>query len=196
MTEQPAPDPAASSGRTCPWCGAQAADGVQQCAACGAALAQRESIGDLRIPGLTSVDPALEDYDKRPLHLTGPSPTQGMAPALIVGAVAGGPIGLVAIGGVAAVAAAEYMGAGRGAGSSARPEDVGKPSEVVLQALDRLADRPEARDAQPDAGEPGEPEPTLTPAGDGRDVWRDLPIKGSETTDEAHDKHEEQPDGR
>ena len=48
---------------------------------CGAALAQRESIGDLRIPGLTSVDPALEDFDKRPLHLRGPSPSQGMAPA-------------------------------------------------------------------------------------------------------------------
>ena len=47
---------------------------------------------------------------KRPLHLRGPSPSQGVAPALIIGAVAGGPIGLVAIGGVAAVAGAELLG--------------------------------------------------------------------------------------
>ena len=180
----------------CPWCAAAAGDGDQQCPACGASLAQRESIGDLRIPGLTSVDPALEDYDKRPLHLTGPSPTQGMAPALIVGAVAGGPIGLVAIGGVAAVAAAEYMGAGRGAGSSARPEDVGRTSEVVLRALDRLEHGSDSGGALPEAVVTAGPESPPTPSGDGRDIWRDLPIKGSQTTDEAHDEHEEQTDGR
>ena len=142
------------------------------CASCGAALAQREAIGDLAIPGLTSVDAALQDYDKRPLHLRGPSPSQGAAPALIVGAMAGGPIGLAAIGGVAAVAAAEYLGTRRGGSGSL--EDVGKPSEVALQALEHIADgslpangastaTTIAADADP-AAEDG-----------GRSIWRDLP---------------------
>ena len=68
-------------GRTCPWCSAAAAADATTCATCGAALAQRETIGDLQIAGLTSVDPALLDADSRPFHLTGPSPTHGVADA-------------------------------------------------------------------------------------------------------------------
>ena len=110
MTEPGAPEPVPQPAPQCPWCGAAVTEGATHCPDCGAAVAQRESIGGLKIAGLTSVDPALEDFDKRPLHLRGPSPSQGVAPALIIGAAAGGPIGLVAIGGVAAVAAAELMG--------------------------------------------------------------------------------------
>jgi hypothetical protein len=159
VTEQGAgtgPEPGVPGPATCPWCAAPAAPGATRCTACGAALAQRESIGDLRIPGLTSVDPALEDFDKRPLHLRGPSPSQGVAPALIMGAVAGGPIGLVAIGGVAAVAGTEFLGTRVGGPGATNPEDVGKPSEAALQALGRL----------------GEAEATDE---DGMSIWRDLP---------------------
>lgn len=201
VNDQPAPDPTASNRRTCPWCAAAATDHAQQCASCGAALAQRESIGDLRIPGLTSVDPALEDYDKRPLHLTGPSPSQGMAPALIVGAMAGGPIGLAAIGGVAAIAAVEYIGASRGAGGGGRPEDVGKPSEIVLQALSRLEDGSvagggpvEAVVNAESAARADSEAPDAPAAGEG-DAWRDLPPNGSGTSVHTDGKHEEQPDG-
>ena len=160
--------------RQCPWCAATVAEDATQCPACGAAVAQRESIGGLKIPGLTSVDPALEDFDKRPLHLRGPSPSQGMAPALIVGAMAGGPIGLVAIGGVAAVAGAELLGTRRGGPGSPDLADVGKPSEVVLQALDR-ADGPD------DAMTPGSTAEAVAQEADhaaedgGRSIWRDLP---------------------
>jgi len=125
--------------RSCPWCGTPAATDAATCSSCGAALAQRESIGDLRIPGLTAVDPALEDFDKRPMHLRGPSRSQGVAPALIVGAAAGGPIGAMLVGGVAAVAAAEYLGARQGGPGGTNPQDVGKPSELLLQALEREA---------------------------------------------------------
>jgi hypothetical protein len=140
------------------------------------------------IPGLTGLDPALEDYDKRPLHISGPSPSQGMAPGLIVAAAAGGPIGLLAVGGVAAVVAAEYMGASRG-GPGASLESVGKPSEVVLQALERLEDgegagagadadadagRPEAPGAGATAAEPDSSDPAPA-ADDGLSIWRDLP---------------------
>jgi hypothetical protein len=124
--------------QTCPWCAAPAAPTDTRCTACGAALAQRESIGDLVIPGLTTVDPALQDFDKRPLHLRGPSPSQGMASGAIVAAAAGGPIGLAALGGIAAVAAAEYLAASRDGSNPVALEAVGKPSEAVLQALERI----------------------------------------------------------
>ena len=198
MTEAGIPD-ADSQPATCPWCAATVAGAAATCAACGAAVAQRESIGGLKIAGLTSVDPALEDFDKRPLQLRGPSPTQGIAPALIIGAVAGGPIGLVAIGGVAAVAGAEFLGAGRSGSGGTALEDVGRPSEVLLQALDNAelasADPPPTGDAVPGAqaaqsgrahgaSDTGEPEgrngPDHAARDDGRSIWRDLP-----TTDEA-----------
>ena len=195
---QSAPDSAPDPERTCAWCGTPTAPKATTCPTCGAALAQRESIGDLAIPGLTAVDAALQDFDKRPLHLRGPSPSQGMAPALIVGAMAGGPIGLAAIGGVAAVAAAEYLGAGRGGAGSAL-ENVGKPSEVVLQALAHL---------DPDGSQPSDAPTTTpaelkdstgaaTPADDGRSIWRDLPPVAPEydALDDPEQHEEGVPDG-
>jgi hypothetical protein len=178
--------------RTCAWCGTPAVDEATSCASCGAALAQRESIGDLAIPGLTAVDAALQDYDKRPLHLRGPSPSQGMAPALIVGAMAGGPIGLAAIGGVAAVAATEFLGARRdGAGAL---ENVGKPSEVALQAIQRIDDGslPSAAPAS------SRKDDEAAPADDGRSIWDDLPpvAPAFETQGEPDQDEEEAGDGR
>jgi hypothetical protein len=184
----------ASDVRTCPWCATPATAEATTCASCGAALAQRESIGDLAIPGLTTVDAALQDFDKRPLHLRGPSPSQGMAPALIVGAMAGGPIGLAAIGGVAAMAAAEYLGARRDGGGAAL-EDVGRPSEVLLQALEHLDGNP------PDPSAPPEPGPDVASnatVDDGRSIWRDLPpVAPAFEPAEAVAQHEEDgADGR
>src|SRR6185295_9795599 len=167
--------------RSCAWCGApEASPEATTCAGCGAALAQRETIGDLAIPGLTTVDAALQDYDKRPLHLRGPSPSQGMAPALIVGAMAGGPIGLMAIGGVAAVAGAEFLGTRRDAASLA---EIGKPSEVALQALSHIveiaATAPTEATTAPDAAA----------ADDGRSIWRDLPASPFDAqTEPDHDE--------
>src|SRR5690349_4994983 len=109
---EPASPQPAHGAHACPWCATPAADGASRCATCGAALAQRESIGDLVIPGLTAVDPALKDLDGRPIYLRGPSPSQGVASGIIVAAAAGGPIGLAILGGVGAIAATEYLGAG------------------------------------------------------------------------------------
>jgi hypothetical protein len=177
----------AEAPRTCAWCGTPAASpDSTACASCGAALAQRESIGDLAIAGLTSVDAALQDYDKRPLHLRGPSPSQGAAPALIVGAMAGGPIGLAAIGGVAAVAAAEYLGARGGTGEGSL-EHVGRPSEVALQALEHLED---GSLSQPESVEP---ETDAAAADEGRSVWRDLPATAWFDTGEDREHDEEEP---
>ena len=157
---------------TCPWCAAPAEDAATTCASCGAALAQRESLGDVRIPGLTGLDPALEDFDKRPMHLRGPSSSQGVAPALIVGAAAGGPIGAVLIGGVVAVAAAEYLGAKQPGTSAAALGEVGKPSELALQALEKARETDAATGPESDA-KPDEPDAAA--ADGGMSIWRDLP---------------------
>jgi hypothetical protein len=123
----------------CPWCSAAAPIGATQCPACGAALAQRESIAGLTIPGLTTIDPALQAIDGRPIHLRGPSPSQGMASGVMAGALMGGPVGLGLIGGLAAGAAVEYLGSrGDHAGVPENLDDVGRPSPTTLLALERL----------------------------------------------------------
>jgi hypothetical protein len=123
---------------SCPWCATPAAPDATRCSSCGAALAQRESIGDLVIPGLTAVDPALQDLKDRPLHLTGPSPSHGVASSVIAAAALGGPVGLAIIGGVGAVAAAEYMGANRTGPDGVPVDQVGQASGAVLQAIEKL----------------------------------------------------------
>jgi len=146
----------------CAWCSAAAPIGATQCPACGAALAQRDTLADLVIPGVTSVDPALLDIDGRPTRIPAASPTQGMA-EVAVAAIAGGPVGLAALGGLAAVGAAEYVMAGRRARDGAPAlEDVGRPSAVALQALERI-----------EAGESGAA--GADPSADPNDPWRDDP---------------------
>jgi hypothetical protein len=143
----------------CAWCSAAAPIGASQCPACGAALAQRESIAGLMIAGVTSVDPALLDLDGRPMRIPHSSPTQGMAGGVMLAAMAGGPVGLAALGGLAVVGAAEYARAGRGANDGAPAlDEVGRPSEVTLRALERITNE--------EAG---------TPPGEDSDPWRDIP---------------------
>jgi hypothetical protein len=171
-----APDAGATEpARTCPWCAAPAAADATRCTACGAALAQRESLGGVQIPGLTSVDPALEDFDKRPLHIPGPSPTHGFAPTLAVGMVAGGPVGVLAFGGVAALAGAELLASTRDRAATQSLEDLGQPSEVALRALEHVQAGEEAGEqAGPESGAPKEAA-DVAAGDDGQSIWRDLP---------------------
>jgi hypothetical protein len=161
------PSEASTDPATCPWCAAVTEPGAARCPTCGAALAQREAIGDLVIPGLTSVDPALQDYASRLLHLSGPSPSHGVASGAIAAAAIGGPAGLAIVGGVAAVAAAEYLGAGRtGAGGDAAGH-VGEASDAVRQAVDRLdrgEDLPAADATTPRPELEAQPAPGVEPA--------------------------------
>ena len=123
---------------TCPWCATPAILGASKCSKCGAALAQRESIGDLKIPGLTAVDPVLKDFENRPLHLSGPSPTHGVASGVVAAAAMGGPMGLAILGGVAAVGAAEYIGATVVGPDGVPVEQVGQASGATLEAIEKL----------------------------------------------------------
>jgi hypothetical protein len=158
----------------CAWCSAAAPIGATECPACGAALAQRESLGGVVISGVTSVDPALLDAAGRPMRIPHASPTQGMAGGVMLASMAGGPIGLAALGGMAVVGAAEYAMAGRRARDGAPAiEDVGKPSEVALQALHRLA----AEEAGTSPEDPANDQPANDPWRDvpASDPWRDEP---------------------
>jgi len=65
MTDGNETDPS----RECPWCSAPVPPDATHCPACGAALSQRESLGDLAIPGVTTVDPALQAYAAEPLPI-------------------------------------------------------------------------------------------------------------------------------
>jgi hypothetical protein len=112
--------------------------GATRCPACGAALAQREDLGGLLVPGVTGVHPELAAAADRPLHLTGPSASQGLASGLVAAAAMPGAAGLVLTGGIVAVAAAEYLGV-PGAGLDAPdPASIGRPSEAVLAMVARL----------------------------------------------------------
>ena len=123
---------------TCPWCATPVTPGATKCSNCGAALAQRETIGDLVIPGLTAVDPALQDFADRPLHLSGPSPTHGVASGVVAAAAMGGPMGIAILGGVAAMGAAEYLGAGNVGPDGVPVDQVGQASGAVLEAVEKL----------------------------------------------------------
>jgi hypothetical protein len=159
----------------CPWCSAAAPVGASSCPDCGAALAQRESIAGLQITGVTSVDPALLDADGRPMHIPKSSPTQGMAGGVMLAALAGGPVGLAAIGGLAVVGAAEYALSGRGGRDGAPSlDDLGRPSEAALRAIERLSAENAADGADP-SGSPQEPPPERR----ANDPWRDLPDPGA-----------------
>ena len=125
--------------RRCQWCATPAADADTHCRSCGANLAQRESLGELVIPGVTHVDPGLKAYADQPLRIPGASPSQAVAPNVIgAAAVAGGPAALVALVGLGAVAATEYATAGRGHMTDADLDKLGQPSEAAMQMLRKL----------------------------------------------------------
>jgi len=143
--------------RTCPWCSAPAGASDTTCVACGAALAQREDLGGVLIPGVTGVDPGLAAFAAQPTHVRGPSPSQGLATGIIPAAAMGGPAGLAIIGGIAAVAAVEYMSGKGPGGAQTDPESVGKLGGVAQLALEKLA-----REGEPLAAT-AEPEPPTAP---------------------------------
>jgi len=96
------------------------------CPACGAALSQRESIGDLAIPGVTTVDPALQAYAAEPLSIPLPIPSS-------VDPIGGSPY-LTGMADLAALAA-PY---GTHTKAPADSSSVGEPSDAALEAVERL----------------------------------------------------------
>jgi hypothetical protein len=112
--------------RACPWCSAPATPDATHCPVCGGSLAQRDSIEDLAIAGVTTVDPVLKAYAADPLHIPLAVPSG-------VGPVSGVP------GTMARMAA---LAAPQGSSLHSRtPEDpstIGEPSDAALEAAERL----------------------------------------------------------
>jgi hypothetical protein len=170
MTEMTGPE----EERSCPWCSTRAEPGATHCRDCGASLAQRESIGDLIVAGVTTVDPELQAYAAQPLRIPGSSASQGIAGSAMTVAATGGPLGLAAIGGLAAVVASEYLAASHaGGGDPVDLEAVGRPSEAVVQAVERLdrdgelpsGDPPKGDDSKGDSGNASGGDSTAAPEG-------------------------------
>ena len=162
--------------RTCPWCSAIAAADATRCPACGAALAQREELGGLVIPGLTAVDPALQALDGQPLHIPKASPSQGMAGGAMMAGLMGGPVGLAALGGLAAVAASEYLGV---AGSRPDLATLGQPDELATQVVERLEREERDGAAKPQGGATrpgGSARPDADPPPDGATAQDETPM--------------------
>jgi hypothetical protein len=136
---------------TCPWCSAHVAADARTCPACGAGLVAPAALADLVIPGLNAIDPALVVFDRQPFHLHGPSPTHA-AIGSALGAAVVGPAGLVALAGVAALAASESRTSNRPPRRAITAESVGELPSYVEDALAREGfDLPE--DSSTPAGE-------------------------------------------
>src|SRR5512141_2530540 len=84
-------------GGLCQWCSVPVTEGARQCSACGATVILRESIGDLIIPGVTHVDPALAAYAAQPLRIPRASPSQSIAGPAAGALMLGGPAGLIGL---------------------------------------------------------------------------------------------------
>lgn len=155
-----------AAARTCPWCSAPAKATDTTCSSCGAALAQRDELGGVLIPGVTGLDPGLEAIRDQPVHLKGPSPTQGLASGLIPAAAMGGPAGIAIVGGIAAVAAVEYLSGKGPGGARTDPSTVGQlggVAQLALEKVKREADGAASTESSqvegPAANEPEEPAP-------------------------------------
>lgn len=145
-------------GRRCAWCETVAPVAAVNCPACGAALAQREDLGGMVIPGVTGVHPELAAAADRPLHLAGPSRTQGATSGLMAAAALPGPAALAVGAGFAALAAAEYLGAPHAGLAAPEFEAVGRPSESAFRMVERLEAEEGSRQAREGSQRDGEAE--------------------------------------
>ena len=151
----------------CQWCSAVTPQGATHCPTCGASLAERESLGDIPIPGVTEIDPALpQEHD--PLHTVMVVQGNSMSPNALGGrsplnALPGG------FGFGLAMGAALVKGFERLAQEQPDPSLVGKPSAAALSLAKRL-DGGEQAPSTPDEDEPSAPS-SMPP-----DPWVDLPV--------------------
>jgi hypothetical protein len=152
----------------CPWCSASNPPEARQCGGCGAAIAQRDDLGGVVVPGVTGVDPNLAG----PPHSLASTMlrTQGTANALHATSQVNATLGLVA---AAAVLGQDTIKGILGA-KDADLETVGKPSEAALLAAEKM-ERERAEAAAADALGGGEPASGAGPTAPAFDPWADLP---------------------
>jgi hypothetical protein len=168
---------------TCPWCSAANAPDARQCAGCGAALAQRDDLGGVVVPGVTGVDPNLLGT---PSSLASPVlRSQGTLGALNAVSQVNATLGLAA---AAAILGQDTIKGMLGA-NDADLEAVGKPSEAALLAFEKLEHEPPAAAAGADSDAAATAPAVPAPSGGGPtapavDPWADLPER-ARSDDEA-----------
>jgi hypothetical protein len=113
----------------CPWCDQPAIPGAGSCPNCGAIMTQREDLGGLLIPGVTTVDPAMQAHSYSSSLIGSQS---RMSTLSTIGAVGGTAAQVVS---AAAILARDGI---RGMGGGVAPEDLGKPSQAALEMSRRL----------------------------------------------------------
>ena len=161
MTE----DKAAPAGTTCPWCSAANQPEARQCVSCGAAIAQRDDLAGLVIPGVTGVDPNLLGT---PSSLASPMlRSQGTMSAINAVSHVNATLGLAA---AAAILGQDTIKGMLGA-NDADLEAVGKPSEAALLAVEKLEHESGADTATEGTRAPSGAGPAAEPP----DPWADLP---------------------
>jgi hypothetical protein len=166
---------------TCPWCSGRNAPDARQCATCGAAIAQRDDLGGVVVPGVTGVDPNLLGT---PSSLTSPVlRSQGTLGALNAVSQVNATLGLAA---AAAILGQDTIKGMLGA-NDADLDAVGRPSEAALLAVEKLEREPPAATpaAESGAAAPASPAPSGGgPTAPGVDPWADLP-ESARTDDQA-----------
>jgi hypothetical protein len=162
-----------TASRSCPWCSAAAPAEATNCPACGAALAERDSVGDLVIPGVTDVDPALAaasgDGALQRLKRVNSRNTllNTVGPALLMD----NPV-LMGAGAAAGLAAIELDAVTMGGPADA--SNLGQASDAALAKAAELDSRVEAEGAEQAAAEGAEPEAAENPLPAPPDPWSDV----------------------
>jgi hypothetical protein len=165
----------------CPWCSTTNPPDARQCRSCGAAIAQREDLGGVVVPGVTGVDPNLLGTQA---SLASPMlRSQGTMSAINAVSHVNATLGLAA---AAAILGQDSVKGMLGM-KDADLGSVGVPSEIALQAVEKLAREQEARErAEREAGAPSGDGPVAGAASAGvaaaPDPWRDLPTSVPDAT--------------
>jgi hypothetical protein len=153
----------AAEAKRCPWCSAPIVADATHCPACGASLAERESLGGMAIPGVTEVDPAVKDAElmarsrARNANVTQPHVFGS------IGGVAGGALGF-ALG-----SAIDSLVLGRAPDLTPPPRPL-DPNATSISMAERLdSSSTDAVWSPYDESQAGEP---TNPASD---PWADLP---------------------
>ena len=139
----------------CPWCATRCAPDAETCGGCGAGLVGKDALDTLEIPGVTTVDPALQRLDaagrKQPPSILGAISRMGTT-GMIVGAVSS-------------------MASARTSKLERQAVDLNGPNPVIAA----LAEQMRARGPiEAGAVDPADAE-TGAPAAPESDPWRDLP---------------------
>jgi hypothetical protein len=173
----PEPGPADASRHHCQWCSAPTPPGAIRCPACGASLAERESLGGVQIPGVTEVDPQLIYAEQQTARLARKNAALGTFDS---DSGLGSGIASTLAGGLAPRSAfGQILGAAAMAIAASSSKDhigvnpIGDPSGAALQLAAKL-DRGEIPEASP-TGEDAPPGPGPEAVASGADPWAGLP---------------------